>query len=83
MKDNEKDNAGDPIVPAHYNQGEIDLFESWYLTYPFNEFRAGMQMLADRYMRRDKENRTQDIEKARYTLARLKGYEEREELKND
>ena len=44
----------DPIKPSHYRKGEIDLYESWYRTYPFNEFRAGMQMIAERYMKRDK-----------------------------
>ena len=68
----------DPIKPSHYRKGEIDLYESWYRTYPFNEFRAGMQMIAERYMKRDKNDRIEDIEKARYTLERLRGYEELE-----
>ena len=71
----------DPIKPKHYRKGEIDLYESWYRTYPFNEFRAGMQMIAERYMKRDKDNRIQDLEKAIYTLSRLKEYEELEEEK--
>jgi|SRR5690625_1146708 len=71
--DNSK--ADDPIQPTHYRKGEIDLYESWYRTYPFNEFRAGMQMIAERYMRRDKNDRIEDLEKARYTLERLKEYE--------
>ena len=65
----------DAIRPQHYRKGEIDLYESWYRTYPFNEFRAGMQMIAERYMRRDKNDRIEDLEKARYTLERLKEYE--------
>lgn len=69
----------DPIKPSHYRKGEIDLYESWYRTYPFNEFRAGMQMIAERYMKRDKHDRVEDLEKARYTLERLKEYEELEE----
>ena len=68
----------DPIKPAHYRKGEIDLYESWYRTYPFNEFRAGMQMIAERYMKRDKNDRIEDIDKARYTLERLREYEEME-----
>ena len=71
-------NDNDPIKPSHYRKGEIDLYESWYRTYPFNEFRAGMQMIAERYMKRDKNDRIEDIEKARYTLERLRGYEELE-----
>ena len=69
-------NDNDPIKPSHYRKGEIDLYESWYRTYPFNEFRAGMQMIAERYMKRDKDNRIQDLDKAIYTLSRLKEYEE-------
>ena len=72
-------NENDPIKPSHYRKGEIDLYESWYRTYPFNEFRAGMQMIAERYMKRDKDNRIQDLNKAIYTLERLKEYEELEE----
>ena len=68
-----------PIKPDHYNKGEIDLFESWYRTRPFNEFRAIMESIAERYMKRDKENRVQDLDKAIYTLTRLKKYEEMEE----
>ena len=70
------DEYHDPIKPAHYRKGEIDLYESWYRTYPFNEFRAGMQMIAERYMKRDKDNRIQDLDKAIYSLTRLKEYEE-------
>lgn len=72
-------NDNDPIQPSHYRKGEIDLYESWYRTYPFNEFRAGMQMIAERYMKRDKDNRIQDLDKAIYSLTRLKEYEELEE----
>ena len=71
----------DPIKPSHYNKGEIDLFESWYRTYPFNEFRAGMQMIAERYMKRDKHDRVEDINKSIETLTRLKEYEEMEKSK--
>lgn len=71
--------VNDPIKPSHYRKGEIDLYESWYRTYPFNEFRAIMSAIAERYMKRDKNDRIEDIEKARYTLERLKEYEELEE----
>ena len=71
--------VSDPIKPAHYRKGEIDLYESWYRTYPFNEFRAIMSAIAERYMKRDKDNRIQDLDKAIYTLNRLKEYEELEE----
>ena len=66
------------IKPDHYRKGKIDLYESWYQTYPFNEFRAIMQAIAERYMKRDKEDRIQDLDKAIYTLQRLKEYEEKQ-----
>ena len=71
----------DNIKPDHYRKGEIDLFESWYRTRPFNEFRAIMESVAERYMKRDKEDRVLDIGKAIYTLERLKEYEEKEREK--
>ena len=71
----------DNIKPEHYRKGEIDLFESWYRTRPFNEFRAIMESVAERYMKRDKEDRILDIGKAIYTLERLKEYEEKESEK--
>ena len=72
----------DPIKPEHYNKGEIDLFESAYRTRPFNEFRAIMEFVAERYMKRDKNERVEDINKAMETLRRLKEYEEKEREKN-
>lgn len=62
----------DNIRPEHYRTGEIDLFESWYLTYPFNEYRAIMQAVAERYMRRDKNDRVEDLDKCMETIRRLK-----------
>lgn len=62
----------DNIKPEHYRTGEIDLYEAWYRTYPFNEYRAIMQAVAERYMRRDKNDRAEDLDKAIYTLQRLK-----------
>lgn len=72
----------DPIEPEHYNKGEIDLYESWYLTRPFNEFRAILESIAERYMKRDKSNRLEDIDKGIYTLKRLREYEALELEKN-
>ena len=69
------------IKPDHYRKGKIDLYESWYQTYPFNEFRAGMQMIAERYIKRDKNDRLEDLDKAIYTLQRLKEYEEKQASK--
>lgn len=68
----------DPIEPSHYRKGEIDLYEAAYQTRPFNEFRAIMEFVAERYIKRDKDNRVEDINKAIYTLERLKEYEEME-----
>ncbi len=62
----------DNIRPDHYRQGEIDLFEEWYLTYPFEQYRAIMQSHAEKYLRRDKVNRVEDLGKAIYTLERLR-----------
>jgi len=62
----------DNIKPEHYRTGEIDLYEAWYRTYPFNEYRAIMQSVAERYMRRDKNDRAEDLGKAIYTLERLR-----------
>ena len=72
----------DNIKPGHYRKGEIDLFESWYRTRPFNEFRAIMESVAERYMKRDKEDRILDLDKAMETLKRLREYEEKEREKN-
>jgi len=78
-KDFNHKKINDSIKPQHYRKGEIDLYESWYRTYPFNEFRAIMSAIAERYMKRDKDNRIQDLNKAIYTLERLKEYEGLEE----
>lgn len=72
----------DNIKPEHYRTGEIDLYEAWYRTYPFNEYRAIMQAVAERYMRRDKNDRVEDIIKAIYTLERLKEKEIEHAKKN-
>jgi uncharacterized membrane protein YobD (UPF0266 family) len=74
----------DNIKPNHYRKGEIDLIESWYLRYPFNEFKTGMVMYADRYFNRNKNNRVEDMEKGLYVMQRLKEYEIKElEKEND
>ena len=62
----------DNIKPEHYRTGEIDLYEAFSQIFPHNEYRAGMQMIAMRYMFRDKIDRVEDISKAIYTLERLK-----------
>lgn len=67
-----------PIKPDHYRKGKVDLYESWYLTRPFNEFRAILESIAERYIKRDKNDRVEDLRKAAYTIERLIEYEERE-----
>ena len=62
----------DNIKPEHYRKGEIDLYEAFSQIFPHNEYRAGMQMIAMRYMFRDKIDRVEDIGKSIYTLERLK-----------
>ena len=62
----------DNIRPDHYRKGEIDLYEAFSQIFPHNEYRAGMQMIAMRYMFRDKVDRVEDIGKSIYTLERLK-----------
>lgn len=62
----------DNIKPNHYRKGEIDLYEAFSKIFPHNEYRSGMQMIAMRYMFRDKIDRVEDIGKAIYTLERLK-----------
>lgn len=65
------------IRPAHYRKGgdNFDLFEAAYRTRPFEEFRAIMEFVAERYLRRMKgspEKRIEDLGKAIYTIERLK-----------
>ena len=62
----------DNIKPEHYRKGEIDLYEAFSQIFPHNEYRAGMQMIAMRYMFRDKIDRVEDISKAIYSLERLR-----------
>ena len=71
--------TSDAVEPAHYRQGKTDLFETWYLTYPFNEFRAIMKSHIAKYLHRYQDkNGTEDLDKASYCIKRLREYEERE-----
>ena len=62
----------DNIKPDHYRKGNVDLYEAFSQIFPHNEYRAGMQMIAMRYMFRDKIDRVEDLKKAIYSLERLK-----------
>ena len=64
-----------PIKPEHYNKGETDLFEAAYRTRPFSEVRAIMEFTAERYFKRYKQNRLEDIDKGIYVMQRLREYE--------
>ena len=72
----------DNIKPEHYRTGEIDLYEAFSQIFPHNEYRAGMQMIAMRYMFRDKIDRVEDLGKSIYTLERLKEKEIEHAKKN-
>ena len=72
----------DNIKPEHYRKGEIDLYEAFSQIFPHNEYRAGMQMIAMRYMFRDKIDRVEDISKAIYSLERLREKEIEHAKKN-
>ena len=72
----------DNIKPEHYRKGEIDLYEAFSQIFPHNEYRAGMQMIAMRYMFRDKIDRVEDISKAIYSLERLKEKEIEHDKRN-
>lgn len=72
----------DNIKPEHYRKGEIDLYEAFSQIFPHNEYRAGMQMIAMRYMFRDKIDRVEDLNKAMETLERLKEKEIEHAKKN-
>ena len=72
----------DNIKPEHYRTGEIDLYEAFSQIFPHNEYRAGMQMIAMRYMFRDKIDRVEDLKKAIYTLERLKEKEIEQDKQN-
>ena len=72
----------DNIKPEHYRKGEIDLFEEWYLTYPFEQYRAIMQSHAEKYLRRNKVNRVEDLDKCVETIRRLKEKEIEHAKKN-
>ena len=70
----------DPIKPDHYRQGNMDLFDAWHATLPFDHYKTVMVCIAERYMKRDKDNPIQDLDKAIYTLQRLREkLEERDE----
>lgn len=70
--------------PKHYNHGKVDLFETWYLKYQFQEFRCVMKSHIDKYVSRyEYKNGLEDLEKAKECINRLIEYEKRERNGNE
>ena len=65
--------------PDHYlNEAGHDLFEEWYIRYPFEVFRIVMWCTAERYFRRYfNKNGVEDLRKGMRVVERLEEYEER------
>lgn len=65
--------------PDHYlNEAGQDLFEEWYIRYPFEVFRIIMWCTAERYFRRYfNKNGLEDLRKGMRVVERLEEYEER------
>ena len=65
--------------PDHYlNEAGYDLFEEWYIRYPFEVFRIIMWCTAERYFRRYfNKNGIEDLRKGMRVVERLEEYEER------
>lgn len=70
------------IKSENYRTGEIDMYEWWYLTYPFEQYRAIMQATAERYMRIDEGDCVENLSEAIYALERLKEKEIERTKKN-
>lgn len=70
------------IKPKHYHTEGIDIYEWWYLTYPFEQYRAIMQATAERYIRIDEGSRTESLGEAIYALECLKEKEIEHAKKN-
>lgn len=69
----------DNIKPDHYKkEGGKDLFDLWYEMYTPEQYAAGMEMIAMRYLTRRKKDRVEDLNKAIETISRLKDKEEEE-----
>ena len=66
-----------PIKPNHYVNGKIDLIESWFQTYPYEQFVSIMESHIDKYVKRHRyKNGIEDLNKAIEYISRLKYYEE-------
>ena len=70
------------IKSENYRTGEIDMYEWWYLTYPFEQYRAIMQATAERYIRIDEGSRVENLGEAIYALECLKEKEIEHDKKN-
>lgn len=69
--------SNNTIKPNHYHTGEIDLIESWYRTYSWENFVSIMESHIDKYVKRHTmKNGVEDLNKASEFLKRLIAYEE-------
>lgn len=62
----------DNIKSKHHRTEGIDIYEARYLIYPFEQYRAIMQSIAEHHMHMSDGNRVENLEEAIYILERLK-----------
>lgn len=62
----------DNIKHKHYRTEGIDIYEARYLIYPFEQYRAIMQAIAEHHIHMSSGNRVENLEEAIYILERLK-----------
>ena len=60
------------MADKNYRTDEADIYEWWYLTYPFEQYRAIMQATVERYIRIDEGSRAESLGEAIYALECLK-----------
>ena len=70
------------MADKNYRTDEADIYEWWYLTYPFEQYRAIMQATAERYIRIDEGSRVENLGEAIYALECLKEKEIEHDKKN-
>ena len=70
------------MADKNYRTDEADIYEWWYLTYPFEQYRAIMQATTERYIRIDEGSRVENLGEAIYALECLKEKEIEHDKKN-
>ena len=60
------------IKHNHCHTEGIDIYEARYLIYPFEQYRAIMQAIAEHHIHMSSDNRVENLEEAIYILERLK-----------